>query len=237
MRVGVVCEGWTDFHAIKAFFGGALAAQGIQAAFEALAPSQDSTWPDAGWGNVLRWLLENPSQRRVAEYFNVGLFDNSPRFDGLLIQMDADILGEIGFCAYVQGAFGHTAANPQNPAERAAAIATVLRLVAGNGNMTNADARRHVIAPAVESTETWCVAAFKAQPVAFERLRDQALTDAFMIALETSESRTPTPPYAHIDKQVERRKRFCERYSEQGSRVARCPAFAAALSELSRLMP
>ena len=64
MRVGVVCEGATDFVAIDAFFGQSLADHGIEAEFVPIQPEKDKTSPEGGWGNVLHWLQKNGNYMR-----------------------------------------------------------------------------------------------------------------------------------------------------------------------------
>ena len=48
MRVGVVCEGPTDFFAIESFFGHALKNDQIDAEFERIQPTLDNTNPEGG---------------------------------------------------------------------------------------------------------------------------------------------------------------------------------------------
>ena len=53
MRVGVVCEGPTDFFAIESFFGHALENDQIDAEFVRVQTKSDNTNSEGGWGNVL----------------------------------------------------------------------------------------------------------------------------------------------------------------------------------------
>ena len=82
--------------------------------------------------------------------------------------------------------------------------------------------QRHIPAPAVESTEAWCVGSFCALPGDPELLRGPDLCLGFMTALHRSESR-PVQQFAHIDKQPNRRRRYCEKHSAGFERLeAQC---------------
>lgn len=238
MKVGVICEGPTDFVAIENFFGMALAQSEITASFKPIQPQMDNTSPDAGWGNVLLWLNKNPPSARISKLFGGGLFGGelgAEPLDCLLIQLDTDALEEPGFQAYVKKTYDYSVQLAATPTDRAQEVRNILELACGD-DMTEADKRRHVPAPAVESTETWCVAAFSAQPQDFEIISAQALTDRFMHALETTEGRVPTLPYAGIDKSIKRRQRFCKAIAGGAPRVsAGCPHFAIALDALVKL--
>ena len=53
MRLGVICEGPSDYPAMVHFVGAALKNQGIDAVFQSLSPNMDKTRPEGGWGSVL----------------------------------------------------------------------------------------------------------------------------------------------------------------------------------------
>lgn len=113
---------------------------------------------------------------------------------------------------------------------------TVLSLAARSREMTQADSSRHVLAPAVESTETWCVAAFSSRPSDLERLSGQELVNEFMCALERSESRNPKASYVNVDKSPHRRSSCCEKHAPQSDRIiAGCPRFQEAHDQLRSL--
>ena len=228
MRIGVVCEGPTDFPAIQSFLGDSLGRQGIRAEFDPLQPAADNT--QGGWGPVLSWLEGHPPASRIREYFGGGLFSEelaSPQFDVLLIHLDSDILGDASFETHLKRRHQYTVKNPGTPAGRAKEISSIIAHVGQFSSMTKVDRDRHVPAPAVESTETWCVAAFATRKQNFERLSGQPLIDAFMSALEGSEERQPQTSYGkEAKKSVRRRKRYCERLAGQSSRViSGCPQF------------
>lgn len=222
MRIGVVCEGPTDFHAINSFFGHSLSESGIEVKFQPLQPEMDATSHIGGWSNVLLWLNKHPPATRIQQFFAGGLFGgalSAEPLDGLLIQVDSDVLSQISFSTFVRDNYGYVSTNPSTTVARASEIRHILSLAARLSEMTIDDVNRHVLAPAVESTEAWCVAAFTTPTSDFEILSGQTLIDAFMCALEISESRIPSPPYAEINKSQNRRKRFCKTYSNFSGRI------------------
>ena len=234
MKVGIICEGPTDFVAIENFFGAAMAANGIECEFVSVQPDMDNTRPNGGWASVLNWLLKNPPDARALRYFGSGLFSiSSASYDALLIQMDADILDDPNFQRFSINHLGYHVKVAEASSERADEIREVLRIAGRFGDMTERDQNRHVLSPAVESTENWCVAAFTMPPNDFETLSNQDLTDAFMSALHRSEGADPTPPYANIDKSMQRRSRFCRAHAAFHGRVAQgCEQFRVARDQL-----
>jgi len=225
MRIGVVCEGPTDYYAISNFLGASLRKIGIEAFFISIQPELDNTQPAAGWGNVFVWLDRYPPLARIQKFFNGGLFAGDlaeEPYSCILIQLDSDILGEPSFASNVFERYGHIVVVPVSTSDRATEIRNVIRASARFAEMTENDVKRHVIAPAVESTEAWCVAAFTAIPANCGTLRGQTLTDQFMQALERSEGRPAAPSYASINKDVGRRMRFCERHAGNHQRIADC---------------
>lgn len=239
MKIGVICEGPTDFLAIQYFFEHALREAGIQAKFTSIQPQMDKTQPEAGWGNVLLWFAKNPANYRVQKFFGGGLFGGSLSTDALdafLIQLDSDILGTPDFTDYVQKTYNISLNNPLQEAERADEIRTLIESAAEFSKMTKSDIGKHVIAAAVESTEAWCVAAFANPTPNCEILSGQDLANAFMNSLERSEGRAPREVYENIDKSASRRKRFCERHAAGSSRIRNgCKQFDLAFEQLKSL--
>jgi hypothetical protein len=236
LRVGVVCEGPTDYPAIVAFMGEALAAAGIAASFIGIQPDMGRTLQNAEWGNLECWLKSNPPAQRIRVHFDGGLFQrnmSAKACDVLLIQMDSDILDDGAFQAHLRNDYDFALVGASKPSERGRQIVQVLELWSKVNELTAVDRQRHIFAPAVESTETWCVAAFDHKYQDPETLRGAALIQAFMEALETSESR-PIKTYVEADKQEERRKIFCEKHSSTGhARIMEaCPHFAQAITQL-----
>jgi len=232
IRVGVVCEGPTDYFAIEAFFQNALEALGVASEFLPIQPEMDNTSPEGGWGNVLLWLKNNPPASRIAKLFGGGLFGGDLGYealDCLLVHLDTDVLENGSFQGFVRGEYGHVVASPQVPSARATEIIDILRLAWNENEMNDVDVERHV----PEATEAWCVAAFSAQAQNFEAVSGQLLIDGFMSALETTEGRQPSPPYSEADKNIKRRKRFCEAHRSSSARVADgCEHFGQTLQKL-----
>ncbi|MFA6123643.1 MAG: hypothetical protein WC704_07435 [Sphingomonas sp.] len=241
MHIGVVCEGPTDYPAIICFFGEALKARDINATFNALFPEMDRTRPEAGWANVLLWLKNNPPAKRIQQYFGGGLFGGNlsgEQYDAIIIHLDTDIIEHESFINFARESYNYNISTGGDCEARAAEISAVIQIAADFNSMTQRDQSRHVPTPAVESTENWCVAAFHGQPENFELIRGNELTNRFMAALEMSESRSPQDQYTNVDKDNNRRKRFCERHAGGASRViSGCKQFASALDKLAAIQP
>lgn len=226
LKIGVVCEGPTDYFAIVQFMGHALKKAGIAAHFIDLQPEMDRTQPQAGWGFVEIWLKDNPVAVRMRRYLGGGLFDDeldAKVCDLFLVQMDSDVLEEEGFRKHLKHKYGYsiTDLSKSTPADRGAEIWQILWLWSGLGPCTEAERKRHVLVPAVESTETWCVAAFGRTTDELEGLRGTDLATRFMRALLRSEGRTRSnlPSFSTIDKDVGRRRAYCERHARGSGRV------------------
>lgn len=239
LKIGIVCEGQTDYHAIDNFIPAALAAQGVVAEIVSIQPDMGRTMPDAGWPHLEAWLRNNPPRQRVVEFlggaFGSGMSANT--CDVILIQMDSDILDEKGFRTFMQREYLFTVPDDHEPEDRGARVAEILELWSRIGELTEVDRGRHVFAPAVESTEAWCVAAFDAKHGAPEMLRGQDLIDATMTAFDIADSQPVKADYSHIDKGVVRRERFCRQHGPAGHGriMERCPHFARVVIRLQAL--
>jgi hypothetical protein len=239
MRIGVVCEGPTDYIAIEAYIGSAMAHLGVEASFVPIQPDMDNTRKDGGWSRVLQWLAMNPPSSRVSAYLSAGLFAgplSAKICDILLIQMDSDILGDEGFENFVLNNLSHAVANPSDPGGRADEIQIVLEKAAELHSCVVGDREKHVLAPSVDSTETWCLASFARQATNPELLRERDLTVQFMRALEQSESRVPLEDYSNCDKSLSRRRAFCIKHSS-GIKwlLESSSSFQAIVSKLEKL--
>lgn len=164
---------------------------------------------------VLKWFERNPPDTRIKTYFDGGLFDDglsAMQCDVMLFQMDVDILSDEAFRNRVRRQFGQDVGDPDDPIERGQVVRGIIETAGDFGRLSEHDLNRHVVAPSVESTETWCVAVFQNLENDPELLRGQHLCDAFMTVLHHSENRR-IQPFANIDKSPERRRRFCDRHS------------------------
>ena len=224
MRIGVICEGPTDVHAIVNFLGASLTDRGVDPVFVTIQPESDRTKPtDGGWHAVLRWLIGNPPESRVPSYLRDGLFDDglsAKRCDVLVVQMDADILSDRRFRNWTMSNLGYAVTDPHEPVQRGSVIRSIIEIAGDFQVLSPSESKRHVPAPAVESTETWCVAAFRTLAGDPERLRGQRLCQEFMTALHQSEGR-PVQHFAQINKSQSRRRRFCKKHSSGFRRLER----------------
>ena len=223
MRIGIVCEGPTDLHAVESFLEASLRHRGLEAHFVRLQPPTDRTSPRGGWGMVLKWFEQNPPDARIRTYFDGGLFDHglsAMQCDVMLLQMDADVLSNETFRNTIRKRFDRDVDDSDDPIERGQVIRGIIEMAGGFGLLSERDWNRHVVAPSVESTETWCVAVFRNLDSDPELLRGQDLRDAFMTVLHQSEGR-PVPPFATINKSPKRRRRFCDRHSGGFERLER----------------
>lgn len=213
IRIGVVCEGQTDYIAISQFVGSSLAAVGIEADFLPIQPEMGAS-DDAGWTRVVFWLEQNPPASRFYKYFGNGLFHSSlsnKRCDVILIQMDSDILDDECFSNFMNKksiAFNV----PSDPVGRGAEIRRILLNFAQSDTMTDAERLRYIWAPAVEATETWCIAAFARMDVDPEILKVQDLWNEFGKCLAQSEGKLPNSQYGQPDKDQDRRRKYCEKH-------------------------
>lgn len=222
MRIGVVCEGPTDAHAIVCFLQASLTHRGITPVFIAIQPPMDNTRaPDGGWGAVLNWLRKNPPETRTKAYLRGGLFGDdlsAKHCDVLVLQMDADILADSAFQSWMRRHYQYSVANGKDPVTRGKEITSIIETVGAFSRLSPDETRRHVPAPSVESTETWCVAAFRNLPVDPELLSGSRLCQKFMTALHRSESRA-IQVFVSSNKDPKRRHRYCERHSNRFDRL------------------
>lgn len=236
MRIGVICEGPSDYPAVVNFVGHALRQHGITPVFQPLYPEMDRTRPDGGWANVLLWLINNPPETRVQRYFKGGLFGGAlskEPLNSIIIQLDSDVLEDESFRNFVKKNYGYEVITAEEPARRGACVASVVALAANYNDLSDSDKKRHVVFPAVEASETWCVAVFHPQRGDYESLRGKDLVNAFMHVLEKSEGRDPNDEYANVDKNLTRRQKFCETHAGGVTRILNsCPHFSSGIEAL-----
>ena len=197
------------------FLRASLESRGVNPIFVALQPEMDKTNPRGGWGLVLKWLEKNPPRARIVTYFDGGLFGgglSGTQCDVIVIQIDADILSEETFRIYIRSQLGIDLVEPEDPIERGNAVRSIIETAGCFDELSDVDRNRHVVAPAVESTETWCIAAFRRLDDDPELLRGQDLCGKFMTFLHHSEGRQQRE-FVQIDKSPERRLRFCKKHS------------------------
>ena len=239
MRIGVICEGPTDEPAITNFLRASLNDRGITPVFVAIQPENDRTKPTIGnWHAVLNWLLNNSPESRIKNYLSGGLFDDvlsEKRCDVLVFQMDSDILSECGFQNWTRKTLGYDVTDSSDPIQRGNEIRSIIGIAGRFKTLSDDESTRHIPAPAVESTETWCVAAVRTLSDDPERLKGTYLCQEFMTALHRSEARV-IQPFTQIDKTPGRRSRFCKKHAAGGFRLVetQCRHYRELVKSLTR---
>lgn len=239
MRIGVVCEGPTDALAITNFLRASLKGHGIESVFVPIQPESDRTKPsDGGWHAVLNWLRKNPPESRIKNYLSGGLFDSDlseKRCDVLVFQMDSDILSECGFQNWTRKTLDYDVTDSSDPIQRGNEIRSIIGVAGRFKTLSDDESTRHIPAPAVESTETWCVAAVRTLSDDPERLKGTDLCQEFMTALHRSEDRD-IQPFTQIDKTPGRRSRFCKKHAAGGFRLVetQCRHYRELVKSLTR---
>lgn len=240
MRIGVICEGPTDYVAIESFFGAALADKNFDVTFVSLQPDMDATQSHGGWTLVESWLSNNPPESRIHRYFGGGLFESdldTKQCDVFLIQIDSDILDDESFVQSVQTKFNIDASGIVGSVNRRKKIINILNSWCDLSKCSGGDIERHIMCPAVESTEAWCIAAVT-RHADIEGLSKTELIVPFMTAMHRSESREIPEEIIKIDKSTERRKRFCvANAAGHGKLASQCQSFSLALQDLTKNAP
>ena len=182
-------------------------------------PNQPKWWLGPG----IEMAREEPATLKDETFLGGGLFGHglsTKQCDLIVIQMDADNLSDDAFRIYIKNQFDKDVVDSDGPIERGNEVRSILETVGDFDELVKVDRDRHLVAPAVESTETWCVAAFERQGNDPELLRGQDLCIAFMEALHRSENRS-IREFAEIDKSANRRLRFCRTHSAGVGRLER----------------
>lgn len=175
-KIGVVCEGPTDFLAIANFLHASLKSRGHDVEFIDVQPELDATAiaSGGGWPNALGWLMENPLESRRSAYLGPGLFASGlskKKCDYLIIQIDTDVLDEDHFRNRVLKHRNLVVGAPTDPPSRFDEVQKALFVFCELKDEADSDANKHIVAPAVENTETWCVAAREPDVVDVELLK------------------------------------------------------------------
>ena len=108
--------------------------------------------------------------------------------------------------------------NSPCPIQRGNEIRMIIENAGDFNQLSQDESKRHIPAPAVESTEAWCVAVYGRFPGDPEQLKGPDLCEEFMRALHLSEDRA-LQPFRQIDKNPDRRRRYCERHADGFRRV------------------
>jgi len=237
MKVGVVCEGITDFHAINYYVSAALQRKGLSVEFVALQPTPDNT-SSGGWGNVFSWLENNPPSAREP-FFGRGLFANSKRLSGLdyiLIQLDTDILPEKSFLNFLQNR-NLSIKSSTNLNEQSSELSRLIAHFANLEQCAEGIAAKHIAAPIAESSEAWCIAVDPEFRGVAEELSGQALMDAFGVSLARFNLTAPKETYMAINKKTKSRERYCQGTASEVARLESCTQFVSLVEKLSAIAP
>lgn len=227
MRIGVVCEGQTDFIALESFLIPALANEGVAAQLVDLQPRMDLTRQGAGWSNALTWLITNNLASRQLNYLGTGLFSGiaSPKnCDVILTIIDADVLDFPDFSGFLKNKGYAPVNSPQDSEARYTLIQSTLATVCGFATVAEAALGKHVVAAAVENSEAWCTASYVEDGIVAdpEKLPKAAIAAAFANKLVHFDGQGADESI----KDVTRRRDFCRSPQASWERVCRsCPMF------------
>jgi hypothetical protein len=173
---------------------------------------------------------------RLTAYLGAGLFASglsSKKCDYLIFQIDTDVLDEDHFSNFVRNRKSIVVANPLDPADRFDEVRRVLLEFCEFTSSAEADANRHIVAPAVENTEAWCVAARDPQVADLERERKAALASAFAARLVDFEGEGAQPGSI---KNVARRRAYCQHHRSAFGRVElECSQYLRLVHEVERV--
>lgn len=237
MKIGVVCEGLTDFHAINYYVGAALLKRGVSSEFVALQPLPDNT-SGGGWSYVFTWLDQNPPKARE-QLFGRGLFANSKKFSGLdsiVIHLDTDILPEKSFLNFLKARDIKMGAT-NTLAQKGAELSGLISIFAHLDDCQEEYAKKHVPAPIAESSEAWCVAVDSEFGGSAESLSGQNLIDAFGVAFARFNKNEPKKNYRSINKRTKSRENYCKTTAEEVDRLNTCTLFVSLVENLALIAP
>lgn len=161
MRIGIVCEGATDYITISKFLTASLKKREIDVDFIDLHPGLDKTSEkNCGWSNALLWLERNPLKYRKNSILGSGLFSSSlahKKCDVILIQIDCDCVQNDDFKNFIRKR-GIEIENSDNFREKVQVIIGVVKAISGlEGH--DVDEECHILSAAAHNAESWCIGA------------------------------------------------------------------------------
>lgn len=236
MRIGVVCEGQTDFLAIKIFLEREFVGLGKSVIFDMIQPAYDNSLP-SGWPQVLLWLENNELPFRSALYLKgdslFAVEDDDAKYDALLFQIDSDIIGEASFEAFVKKrSILYTP--PLNNFGRGNAIRHVLLSISGHASDAVSLRHKEVMALIVESSEAWVLAAenIANNP---EELIGQPLINEFGALVARSSGQAPKADYSSINKTTKTRERICNIIAKTSTPAGRSHHYDEVVQKIANL--
>lgn len=239
IRIGLVAEGITDQVVLENLVGAYFrtARPDVTLQFKNLQPSPDGTSGDkeGGWELVYKWCLNNTPEIRRSQFFGGGLFADDMdalECDLILVHLDADICGVIGDKSHLP-----PLADAATAEDKGVYLSNTIHLWLWPSGEAEDD--RHYTAPAVESVETWLVAALSedASPESNQTVLRR------LVEIDFGLKGKECPPEAKkINKSKNNYIRVARKAAENVATLpARCPHFgylASSLSEaLTRLSP
>lgn len=236
LRIGVICEGQTDFVAIKIFLEDEFTRRKRSVIFDMIQPAFDNSLP-SGWSQVLLWLENNELPFRSALYMKgdslFAVEDEESKYDALLFQMDTDIIGEAGFEAFISKRnLSYTP--PGNNVDRGNVIRHILLSIGGHASDAVSLSHNEVMAPIVESSEAWILAAENVTNHP-ESLIGQPLIDAFGALVARSSGQIPKASYTSINKTTKTRKRICNLIVKSSSPTGRSHHYDEVVHKIANL--
>lgn len=236
MRIGVICEGQTDFLAIKIFLEKEFLLLGQNFVFDMIQPAFDNSLP-SGWPQVLLWLENNEMTFRSALYLKgdslFAVEDEEAKYDALLFQMDSDVIGEQSFEGFIEKR-KISYAPPVNNVDRGNVIRHVMLAIGGHASDAEALHHKEVMAPVVESSEAWVLAAenIANNP---EVLIGQPLINEFGALVGRCSGHAPKPSYGSINKNTKTRGRICKAIARASTPAGRSHHYDEVVRKLVNL--
>jgi hypothetical protein len=235
MKIGLVCEGQTDYITMVSFLSAELSRLGHSAEFDLIQPALDNSLP-SGWTQVFYWLEQNPLKNRNALYRRgnslFSIDDEDDKFDILAFQIDTDIIGEDSFERFIEKR-GITPIRPSSAICRGKFIRNLICQFSGHSSVGSALESKDIPIALVESCETWVVAA-AADCDDAESLSPEELCNRFGEVVAAQSNQPPQSSYASINKTMKTRRRVCSSLSKSASPAGKAPHFDQTVDELGK---
>lgn len=238
MRVGIVCEGSTDFITISSFLEKSLKAVHIDAEFIDLHPGLDkSSEKNSGWSNALLWLEKNPLKSRKNNILGGGLFGGNlswKKCDTILIQIDSDCLNEDGFSNFLKKR-DFNVGNPSACEEKIIQVNNAILHLAGLSK-DKCTIERHITCCAAHNSESWCIAALQDDEERMVEHISLGETNEIILHILSNYPEASSIREERRIKDRDLRQRFCNEYSSEFARVeARSTTYKTLVSDARAL--
>lgn len=232
MKIGIVCEGVTDFLAIKYYLSNEMKTKGINTNFILLQPLPNNTNP-GGWSHALTWLANNPPTAR-RKLFQKGLFANSSIFselDAIAVHLDTDVLNEPSFINFLNTRNIHL--QPcKTIQQKSLELSRIIDIFLKKNLIDKELKEKHISIPIAESSEAWCIAAEGNFLGNAETLTGQNLCNEYGAALARISGKSPKQSYTKINKKEKSRDNFCKKTSHNHANIRQCILFNNAAEKI-----